>query len=610
MLYRIDLEQAARRRLLVSVEFDPAAFDPAAFDPAAFGLADVGGQGPERGPGGASRPADGPGTCVLAMPVWTPGSYLVREYARHVSRVHATDQSGAPLPVAKVAKNRWAIRTDGTRGAVRASWTVLAHELSVRTSYVTSDFAFWNGACALLWPVGLEARPADFEVRLPESWVLCAGHRPVRIEGDRARFRCADLDEAVDTPCLAGLLEPRSFEFQGREHRFVSVGLAGIEPPAGFDADLRKIVESTAAVVGGPVPYEGYTFLALFAAEGRGGLEHRDSSTLLAPRTTFSPRSAYEDFLALVAHEYLHVWNVKRLRPREFWSLDLERENYTRLLWVAEGFTAYFDDLLVRRAGLSKPTAYLERIASHVRALRANPGRHLQSLGDSSFDAWILLYRPDENTRNLTQNYYTNGALAALVLDSEIRRASGGARSLDHVLRRLWTSTFEQGRGYDLDDVIRCIDEAAGAPLGALVRELAEGPFEPDLERTLGLFGLRLVDEDRDAPFLGVRFRNGDSTIAAVDDESPAFEAGLCPADELLGVRGLRVTGSNWQAVWDQVARPGAAVDLLVARQGVIRTIAVQVGARPTAGPRVASVDAPTESQLAHRESWLGARSL
>lgn len=620
MLYRIRLASAAQRRIDVEFQIGPdelvslerlregrAEHRSAAVEDTA--LRDAGRRDAARtdthAPG--ATPSSG-AELELFIPAWTPGSYLIREYARHVHHVRAVRGDGTEVPVDKRAKNRWAVHAPNE--GIRVSWQVYAHELTVRTACVTDDFAFWNGANVLLWPVGLEAFPARIEVEVPSGWSFVAGSAPIELGEGTAAFSCADLDEAVDTPCLCGPVESFSFTFKEREHRFVHAGLAGIRPPDRFREDVERIVRTTAEVFGGELPYPRYTFLSLHNADSRGGLEHCDSTTLLAPRTTFRPRASYEDFLALIAHEYLHVWNVKRMRPRAFWNYDYEAENYTRLLWVAEGFTAYFDDLLVRRAGISSPTAYLERLESHVRGLLANPGRHVLSLADSSFDAWIRLYRPDENTRNSSQNYYTNGALAAFVVDVAIRRSSGGTRSLDDAVRLLWQRTFAEGRGYDLGDVLACIDEAAGKPLASFVLDLVEGPFDPDLGDALALFGLQL--EDRGAPglFLGVRFRNDTTILASVQDGTPAFRAGLCPGDEILALAGLRVESEGWQAVWDHVAAVDQPVPVLFARRGVIRTCEVTPVEQHVQGPRITSIASPTESQLAHREAWLGARRI
>src|SRR5690606_24958079 len=342
MRYRIALDHAAQRELRVLLELD-------------------GSTSTER---------------TLRQAVWTPGSYLLREYSRHVDDVQAFDAEGRQLGVRRAAKNRWTVPA----GSRSVRWRVHAHDLSVRTAYVHDGLAFWNGACVLLWPTDHEGG-ATLDVEVPEGWCAFTGQGPL----DDGRLRVADFDAAIDTPVLVA---PRSevaqwtFPVAGRTHRFVAAGLGAARVRETFVADLEAIVAANAGVFGGELPYREYVFLALFTDEGRGGLEHADGSVLLAPRTAFSDDRGYEQLLGLAAHEHFHAWNVKRMRPVEFWRYDLERESHTELLWFAEGFTAYYDDLVVRRAGRLGVRRYLEILAGHFRTVRGTPGRHVQSLSE------------------------------------------------------------------------------------------------------------------------------------------------------------------------------------------------------------------------------------
>ncbi len=597
MQFRIDLDRASQRTLRVALTLD---------------VGQLAGTAIAAGAGSTVTGSSEAAEHEFFLPVWTPGSYLVREYARHLGGFQARDAAtGEGLSWRKSAKNRYAVAPGAAR-RVRLEYEVYAHELSVRTNYATDAFAYWNGAATLLWPVGLESAPARVDVVVPDGWRLVTGRgdpRPVPDLPDTWTFECADLDEAVDTPCLAGAIEEFAFESRGRRHRLCAVGLEGVAPPATFTDDVRRAVEAAGAVFPGELPFDEYVFLALFGGAGRGGLEHASSSTLLAPRMTFEPRTSYEDFLALAAHEYFHVWNVKRMRPAELWTFDYERENHTELLWVAEGFTAYYDDLALRRAGLTTARRYLDVLGNHIRGMLTMSGRFAQSLAESSYDAWIRFYRPDENTRNATQNYYANGALAALCLDSAIRSATGGARSLDDALRALWAATFQQGRGYTHADVAAALRTAAGQSLDALVDALTRGPFEPDLDHALALYGLRL-ERGEPKPWIGVQFRSGTSEVAVVHRDAPAWYAGVCPGDELIGVAGLRVDGSRFGDVWPVVAQIGAPVEMLVARQGRLLTMAVEPEGRGDHEVRIRSVEAPGEVQLAYREAWLGVRDV
>jgi predicted metalloprotease with PDZ domain len=552
---------------------------------------------------------EGSDAVELRMPVWTPGSYLVREYARHLSGFRAADaDDGRPLRWRKTAKNRYLVESVGAR-RLAMEWVVYAHALTVREAYVSAEFAFWNGACILLWPVGLERGPAEVRVRLPDGWRLHCGIEAEH--GDReARFVVAGLDEAVDTPCVAARsLQRFEFQYADRPHAFVCAGLGPIPLPDTLVRDTASVVHRAAQVFGGDVPYRTYTFLALFGAARRGGLEHASSSCLVSPRTAFHPRRAYEEYLGLVAHEFFHAWNGTRMRPTDLWRIDYDAENYTELLWVVEGFTAYYDDLICLRAGVLTAKSYLQIVAQHVEALRAMPGRFAQSLSESSYDAWIRFYRPDENTRNSTQNYYSNGALAALCIDAWIRDATAGERSLDDAMRDLYRRTYCEGRGYTRTDVDGSICDAAGRDLRPAIASLVDGPLDPDLDQVLGIFGFRIVPKGPGGPLLGVKFAAGGLTIASVEDGSPAWVAGLAPDDEVLAIGGLRVTEASWRDVFPQLARPGQALEVLAARQGCIVTHTV-VPSDASTELEIESIAAPDERQLALRQGWIGARSV
>ncbi|MGK0203164.1 MAG: putative metalloprotease with PDZ domain [Planctomycetota bacterium] len=544
------------------------------------------------------------------MPTWTPGSYLLREYSRHLSRVEAfaSDDQRA-LSCRKASKNRFVIATDGAE-TLELRYRVYAHELSVRTADVDSGHAYWNHACVLLWPVNQRSLPARITVDYPAEWSLtCSLEAEAAtaksLDAAAITLRATDLDHALDAPVLVGTAQQLDWEVHGVPHSILLDGLDSIAPPATLVSDLARIVEQASAVFGDTLPYERYLFLALFTGEGYGGLEHRDSTTLLMPRTSLTTESGYQDFLALAAHELFHAWNVKRMRPVEFWEYDYEQENYTKLLWLMEGWTAYYDDLLLVRAGLTTKVEYLASMAKNVQNMRAAPGRFELSLEESSFDAWIRLYRPDENTRNSSQNYYGNGAVAAMCLDLLIRRTTDGTHSLDKVLESLYRTTFTQGRGYEVADVYRVIEEIAGSDVVERLRELVTGPLNPKLDDLLSDVGVKLKDREAGKPFLGVGFRAGTTVIASVTDGSPADACRLAPEDELLAVANLRVKPGSWQTTFAAVAQVDKPVELLIARRGVVRS----VQATPSAGPgkvKLVVNDAASDAQRSAGTAWMG----
>ncbi|MBL8752578.1 MAG: M61 family metallopeptidase, partial [Planctomycetes bacterium] len=396
----------------------------------------------------------------LFLPTWTPGSYLVREFARHLGTVVAVDAgTGSALTCVKTSKNRFRVQVPLGCTQPRIRYSVYAHELSVRTADLTDQHAFWNHACLLLCPVGGISSPARLEVTHPAEWdlacALATASEPAAAAVDGARtttLLAADMDEVYDAPCLVGRFRRLAWTVRGVPFVAAIDGLAPVVPPGSLVKDLTAIVEQAADLFGGRLPFSHYTMLCLFTNDGYGGLEHSASTTLLHGRTGFATAKGYREFLALAAHELFHAWNGKRLRPAEFWTYDYEQENYTGFLWLIEGWTAYFDDLLCLRAGVMTRPDYLAAVTKNVQGMLGAPGRMRLSLRESSHDAWIRLYRPDENTRNSSQNYYGNGAVAAMCLDLVIRRESGGLRSLDDVVRRLFDEVMANGRGYTRDD--------------------------------------------------------------------------------------------------------------------------------------------------------------
>lgn len=552
------------------------------------------------------------GPMELFLPVWTPGSYLIREYQRHLGDVRARDQdSGEPVPFTKSAKNRYrfALRPGSRR--LRVEYTVFAHELTVRTADLTEDHAFWNGACLFLWPVGERNASATIDVLLPDGWRAYTW-LPATRSGPPLRLEVRGLDQLADSPVLAAPdAHVREFEVMGRPHRFVFDGLLGVDVPARLLADTRAVIEQAARVFrADTLPYARYDFLTLMTDKGHGGLEHADGSVLLASRTALATKRGYRDFMGLVAHEFFHVFNVKRMRPADLWQIDYESENPTRLLWVAEGFTAYYDDLLCCRAGVHSTTRYLQILADNIADARRTPGRLAHSLAEASFDAWIKLYRPDENSRNSSQSYYVNGGLAALCLDLEIRRRTRGGRSLDDAMAELWQRTWERGRGYTKADVVAALGEASGDDMTAEVDELVEGPFDPDFAEVLRPFGLALHPASGPAErvvHLGVSLQSGATSIASVLRGGPAAHGGVAAGDEILAFDGLRVTSANFEDVLRAVGRPGRPLTVLLARRG--RVLERRLNPQPAdamVGYRIEVVPGSTKEQDELRRGWLG----
>ncbi|MDB4947395.1 MAG: peptidase domain protein [Gemmatimonadetes bacterium] len=426
---------------------------------------------------------DGP--TELVMPSWTPGSYLMREFPRNVMALMAADGAGRMLPAEKTDKNTWRVDAPAD-GRLAVRYVVHADELSVRTSHLDASHATVNGASVFLFARGREHAPHRVAVDLPNGWRATTS----MAEESPNAFVAADYDELVDAPLELGTHALWEWEIDGTKHRWAVWGRGNYDPQR-LAVDATAIVRAEKAMFG-VLPYGHFTFILHLTPGGSGGLEHKASTILQADRWSFRG-VAYEHFLALTAHELFHAWNGKRIRPAVLGPFDYTREAYTRDLWVVEGITTYYTDLVLRRAGLISPQRYLERLAETVTRHFGVPGRFVQPLADSSFDTWIKFYRPDANSPNATISYYQKGALVALLLDLKIRQSTAGARSLDDVMRVMWDRFGAPDVGFPPGEVERVAAEVAGEDLTAFFDATLRGRGELDYAPYLAAAGLELV---------------------------------------------------------------------------------------------------------------------
>jgi len=591
-------------------------------------------------PPGTSRPTAGgedPGDLELMMPVWTPGSYLVREYARHVEVVRAESLDGQALAVEKTAKNRWQVATGGQPAVVR--YRLYCRELTVRTNFVDRDFALLNGAATYLVPAGADGPvPATYQVRLelPDGWSRSATSLDPLTEpaapGEPAEtephaYFARDFQTLVDSPIYAGNGTLYDFEVDGVPHRVLSHGEAGPWEGEKAVSDVAKIVRAQRAFWG-ELPYEEFLFLNLIV-EARGGLEHAESTVLMTSRWKMGTRKGYLEWLGLVAHELFHAWNVKRLRPLELASVDYEREIYTRNLWLVEGVTSYYDDMMVHRAGLSTRDEALAALSHHIKRLQTTPGRKVQPLDLASFDAWIKLYRPDESSVNTAISYYTKGAVVAFLLDTTIRRYTDGRGSLDDALRLAWqrfgagsaASVSSNGSGgpaaagFTSPEMREVLEETAGRSLDAFIDRAIDSTEELDYSQALEWYGLRFADpevdpEEKDeepAGWLGIQTEvdGGRLVITQVPRATPAYEAGLNVDDEILAIDGFRVPPDGLEKRL-KAFRPGQHATVTVARRERLIEIPATFGEKPEETWKLELVPEPTPEQRSHLDAWLG----
>jgi predicted metalloprotease with PDZ domain len=548
----------------------------------------------------------GPGAFLdVALPVWTPGSYMVRDYARHVQQFRASAGS-TPLTWQKHDKTTWRIATGGA-ARITVQYAVYAFELTVRTSHLDGSHGYFNPACVCMYIPGRTGEPHSVEVHTPAGWRVTTG-----LERDGERFVAADYDELVDSPFECGDHRLLHFEVDAIPHEIAIWG-HGNEDADRILTDTQRVVEAARDLFGA-LPYTRYVFILHLADGLYGGLEHRNSVTNIFDRWGFRPEKSYERFLGLTSHEFYHVWNVKRIRPAPLGPFDYSRENYTRQLWVMEGITSYYDNLILARAGLVTPERYLEMLAEDIQKLQAQPGRQLQSLAQSSFDAWIKLYRPDENSENSSISYYLKGSLVALLLDLEIRARTAGARSLDDVMRALFRRYPADGPGFAEADGFRDTVEAVvgevseeAADFGDFFAQYVAGADELDYKRAFEYVGLRPAWNDTAATaWHGMRLKteHGRLKVAVVRADGPAYHAGIYAGDELLALDGVRIDEARLTA---RVAerRPGQTVTLSLFRRDDLLHIPLTLVAAPPDRLQITPIDAPTDAQRALYTGWL-----
>lgn len=566
------------------------------------------------------RTADGPAEERLVLPVWTPGSYMVREFARHVQDFAAADTAGQPLKWEKTNKDTWRVVTNGAR-EWRATYRVYANELSVRTSELNSDHAFWNNANLLMYLEGFLKSPSTVRVLAPDVWKVATGLPAVL--GQKNTFRAENFDVLYDSPFEASNFKTLVFNVKGVPHRIVIDGEGNYDPER-MRLDVQKIVEMQAALMG-EIPYRDYTFILHLRSNAGGGLEHSNSTALSYPRFGFRIRSGaratsaapvasetterdYRGFLSLVSHEFFHLWNVKRIRPDVLGPFDYTRENYTKLLWVAEGITDYYADLTLRHAGLITESEFLSATARSMWSLQNTPGRLEQTVEESSFDSWIKYYRQDENSINSQVSYYDKGALLGLLLDLEIRKRSNGAKSLDDVMRYLYAEFFKKSRNYGPVDFQKACELMAGSSLEVFFNKYVRGTEELDYNAALEAAGLRL---DTTAGAGGVYFGadvaqdNDRLIVRRVYAGSPAYEQGLNAGDQIVAMDNMRVTRDFFNARMAE-KKPGDPVSLTIFRFDDLSTLFIKLGERREGSYRIVPLPNATEAQKRIYRSWLG----
>jgi predicted metalloprotease with PDZ domain len=554
--------------------------------------------------------------CVLSLPVWIPGSYMVREFGRHLSQMRAC-QGQAERALEQLDKTTWRVRCEGT-AALTLRYEVYAFDPSVRCAFLDDARGFLNPTSVCLRVHGRESEPHHLRIAsLPRGWDVATAMTPAPAAARTPAhsYVCADYDELADHPLELGRFWRGEFKAGGVVHEFIVAGAWPTLDGERLLADTQRICAAQIAFWHGKgkPPFARYVFLLNVVEEGYGGLEHRASTALIANRRDL-PRhgqpeqsEGYQTLLGLISHEYFHTWNVKRLKPAEFLHYDYSSENYTELLWFFEGFTSYYDDLFLRRTGLIDVPRYLKLLARTFNSVAATPGQAVQSVAQASMDAWVKYYRPDENSPNATVSYYTKGSLIALLLDVRLRAA--GAGTLDDLMRSLWRQ--HASTGLREADVLAAVAAQASPALAQELATWVHGrealPLEPALQ-ALGVqvqaeapskaawparLGLKLAE----SPLTGVQ-------VKSVLRASVAEAAGVSAGDELLAVDGWRVRRLDDARQW---VGSEPSFELLLVRGQRVRTLKIDWTQGQAAPLSVTLERLPGDAdQWPARQSWLG----
>lgn len=547
----------------------------------------------------------------LKMPVWTPGSYLIREFSKNVEGFKAFGSGGKELPFEKINKNTWRISTANS-GIIKVSYRVYSFEISVRTSFVDESHAFLSPTGLFMYPDGQLNAASEITINPHKSWSkISTGLEKVTSKPNT--YYAQDYDVLFDSPFEVGNQDIFEFDAEGVRHEVAMYGGGNYDKEI-LKRDIAKIVTEQTRTFG-INPNKRYVFIVHNFNSGGGGLEHLNSTVLGASRNSYNTEAGLLRFLALVSHEYFHIWNVKRLRPIALGPFNYEQENYTRNLWIAEGFTAYYQDIYTKRAGLQSPDRYLMNLASSISSVENQPGNRVETVSDASFDAWIKQYRPNENSANSTISYYSKGALIALIMDLETIHSTQARAGLDEVMKAMYDEYYtKKGRGYTDAEFKTMLEKVSGKSFDDVYKDYVNGVKTIDYSKYFAYAGFTLIDDaakGNDA-YLGAvtALKDGKIIVTNVSRQSPAWIAGLNVNDEILSIDGNRINNVSDPRLSEvekfiSTKRPGEKILISFNRDGLIRQTEVTLVRNPNHRFRIASLSDLTEAQIAVRKRWL-----
>ena len=538
----------------------------------------------------------------FTMPTWAPGSYLIREFSKSVEDFAATDGQGKALEWSRADKNTWTVQK-GRADKVIVTYKVYAYELSVRTSFLNASHGYFNGTSLFMYLDGKKDLPATVAIKPYTGWnMVSTALAPV--SGKQFTYTAPNYDILVDAPFEIGNHEEWNFQAAGVPHRVAMYGWGNYEKEQVL-TDMGKVVEACTEVFG-ENPNDEYLFLVHNLTTGSGGLEHLNSTTLQVNRWTYDG-GRYNSFMGLVAHEYFHLWNVKRIRPEALGPFDYENENYTYHLWVMEGFTSYYADLLIMRAGLKSEDDFINSYFGTISRVETQPGTQVLPVAMASFDAWIKAYRPNENSYNTSISYYSKGEVLAGLLDLMILHETNGEKGLDDVMQVLWNDIYKaKGRGFTDAEILAVFEKVAGINMKDWFDRYVYGTETPDYATIFGYAGLNFKDlnEGNSTPEFGARL-GGDMVVSSVTRGTMAYEGGINAEDEVVAINGFRVTSdSDVERLLNEVG-VGGEITVTVSRDSMLETLTMTVMNDPSKSFTVEVDPNITEAQRLVLQRWL-----
>lgn len=545
----------------------------------------------------------------LKMPVWTPGSYLVREFAKSVEGFTATS-NGKTIKAEKVSKNTWRVY-NAKVNAIKVNYRVYAFEISVRTAFIDASHAFLSSSSIFMYPAGMLKTPSTVKIIPFGNWnQVSTGLEPVA--GQKFTYTASDFDILFDSPIEVGTQDVFEFNAAGVRHEVAMYG-GGNYDKERLKVDMAKIVEQESAIFG-ENPNKHYTFIVHNYAQGGGGLEHLNSTVLGASRNGYASERGYQSFLSLVAHEYFHLWNVKRLRPIALGPFDYDNENYTTNLWIAEGFTSYYPTKVMLRAGFTNPEAFLNSNLGAIGTVMNTPGSKINSAAESSFNAWINpAYRPSENANNTFISYYTKGQVIGNLMDLEIINATKGAKSLDDVMKAMYLQCKTLKRGYTDAEFKAMVEKVSGINFTSFWDKYVTGTVDIEYAKYFAYAGVDVVNEneDKNLPYFGASAGRsaagaGKVIIGSVSRGSGAWNGGINVNDEIVSIDGAPAEIAIERMSQITSKKVGDVVKVSILRDGLKKDLDVTLTRNPTVRFKTTIKDDATAQQMVVRKKWLG----